>query len=361
MPRKVDLVVIGAGAVGLAVADRVAAAGGSVHVLEAGSLGGRGSRAAAGVAVPSVRLLADPELLEFARAGAEELDRDLQRLPSGRSLRRGEGVLRLVKDQQQRDRFETDAQSHRGWLGSWVPGEDLPRLEPALERTPVAGAFSSGEGYVVDAGGYVDAVLQSALDNGVELSFGRPATSVDELELTTEIATPDGPVVCDRYVVTAGAWSGMIQGLPPLPVRPLRGQMVVLRMPGIGLTHVVSGAAYLAPWSDGDIVLGATEEDAGFNEEVSSEGLLYLLAFMARSAPALRPAAVIRSWAGLRAVTPDGRPYIGRYPGTQRGFVAAGHGGQGILTSGLTGKLVAALLDGTGNQADVEPFSPGRA
>ncbi len=129
-----------------------------------------------------------------------------------------------------------------------------------------------------------------------------------------------------RLVVCAGAWSGGIAGLPPLPVKPLRGQMLTIFHPEVRLTRVVSGPTYLAPWRTGELVVGATEEDAGFACHVTPTGLMHLGATVAKLEPMLREARFGRAWAGLRAVTPGGKPLIGRYPGTKAVLIASGHG-----------------------------------
>ena len=103
--------------------------------------------------------------------------------------------------------------------------------------------------------------------------------------------------------------------------------------------------------------MGATEEDAGFSEETTAEGLLLLTSFVARVAPVLAKASVTASWAGLRAVTGSGRPVVGRLDHSGRLFAATGHGSQGILTAAVTGAIVAEAMQGTRHEllADLEP------
>ncbi|WP_335929711.1 FAD-dependent oxidoreductase [Myxococcus xanthus] len=359
MTPGADILILGAGVVGLSAARRLSALGASVTVLDAVDPGGRGSRAAAGVAIPSVRLFDDPVMLAFARAGRGTLAEDLASLPGGDQLRRGNGILRIVADAKARDALAAKAVADAEGLGTWRDAASLVSLEPALEGTPLFGAFETDQGHLVDTDGYVDALLKAAAHVGVQLRLGVAARSVSESSTGIEVQTEGETLRADRLLVCAGPWSAGVEGLPSLPLKPVRGQMLVVHQPGLHLTRVVSGPSYLAPWRSGEIVVGATEEDAGFVEQVTPAGLLHLSATVAKLAPRLRDARFVRAWAGLRAATPDGHPYIGRHPGTRRTYVATGLGGQGILTGAYTGALLAELV-AHGHCAAAEPFAPAR-
>jgi glycine oxidase len=165
-------------------------------------------------------------------------------------------------------------------------------------------------------------------------------------------------VAADAVVVAAGAWSGEVTaGAGRAPVGPRRGQLMRLGdVPGVRLSHIISGTLYLAPGVGGGLIVGATEEDCGFEPAPTLAGVLLLSAHASRMVPAARDAPVDRIWYGYRAATPDGRPVIGwsAIPGV---LVAAGHGGQGILTAAVTGEAVAGLLAGQRTPWSA-PFSP---
>ncbi|NMO18560.1 FAD-binding oxidoreductase [Pyxidicoccus fallax] len=359
MKPGTDIVVLGAGVVGLSAARRLVAFGAKVTVLDAVEPGGRGSRAAAGVAIPSVRLWEDADMLAFARAGRAVLAEDLASLPEGAALRRGQGILRVVTDAKSRDALAEKAAKDPEELGTWVDAARLVELEPALEGTPLFGAFESGRGHMVDTDGYVDALREAAIRAGVRVRLGEAARSVSETAGGVEVRTDGELLQADALLVAAGPWSARVEGLPALPLKPVRGQMMVVHQPGLQLSRVVSGPSYLAPWRSGEIVVGATEEDAGFSEHVTPAGLLHLSATVAKLAPRLRDARFVRAWAGLRAVTVDGRPYLGRHPGTRHTFVATGLGGQGILTGAHAGASIAELM-ARGRCDAVAPFDPAR-
>jgi glycine oxidase len=355
-----DAVVIGAGAVGLSVARRIAAAGGAPLVVDADLTGGRGSRAAAGVAIPSVRLLEDPELHRFAAAGADRLAEDLDALEGTRPLRRGRGVLRLVEHEEQRATLERAAERGGFEPGRWLDLEELVESEPVLRGGRLLGAYAGDDGYVVDTDAYLDAMLRDLGRSGVEVSLGESVLSVSHQNGAASVVTDKREIRAEGVVLAAGAWSGTIPGLPRLPVRPLRGQMATIQQAGIGLERILSGRAYLGPWRGSELVLGASEEDAGFTEENTPEGLAFLFAGLMRMAPGLRRARLKRTWAGFRAGTPDGRPLVGRIPAAPSLVAATGHGGQGILTAALTGEAAAEILD-SGTSFLGDSFDPASA
>ncbi|XXF76932.1 FAD-dependent oxidoreductase [Myxococcaceae bacterium GXIMD 01537] len=358
MSEPVDVVVLGAGVVGLSTARHLSLRGARVTLLDPSSPGGRGSRAAAGVGIPSFRLLDDPELLAFARQGWRVLSEDLSSLGDA-ALRRGSGILRVAMDDKGRKAMEDKAASVPGWLGRWVGPEEVAALEPALAGAQIAGAYAHDDAFMVDTEAYLNSLLQDLPGRGVDVRLGESAVGVTEEAGRVRVRTERAELLCDRVVVAAGAWSGAVPGLPPLPVKPQRGQMMVVMHPRLRLSRVVSGAAYLAPWRSGEVVVGATEEDAGFAEHPTPAGLLHLSAVVARLSPGLREARFVRAWAGLRSTTPSGRPLLGAWPGTARVLLASGHGGQGIMTGGLSGRGIAELLD-TGRSDVLEPFTPAR-
>lgn len=359
MALQGGVVVLGAGVVGLSTARRLGAAGQKVTVLDSQTPGGVSSRAAAGVAIPSVRLLDDPQMLAFTRAGQKALEADLAQLPEGHLLRRGGGILRIAPDAAMREQLERAAKHAPEWLGTWVDGKALPGLEPALAGTPLLGAYLSEGGFMVDTDAYLNALLSDCARVGVDVRLGEGAVSVQESVDGVEVRTTTSTLQASAVVVAMGAWASALSGLTPLPVRPIRGQMLTLSHPTVRLERIVSGPIYLAPWRGGDIVVGATEEDAGFRNHCTTAGMLQLLAGAARTAPALRDARFVVTWSGLRSATPNGQPLIGPWPETRRIFVGTGHAGQGILTGALTGAALVEWIQ-SGRSAVAEPFEPSR-
>jgi glycine oxidase len=131
----------------------------------------------------------------------------------------------------------------------------------------------------------------------------------------------------------------------PLPVGPVRGQILALAPPPPLPRPIVWGAeAYLVPRADGSVVAGATEEEAGFDARVTVDGLAGLLASVPRLMPGWSGATFRRAWAGLRPATPDRRPVLGPVAGAPGLFLATGHFRNGVLLSAVTGELLAECV-----------------
>ena len=349
--ERYDVVVIGAGVIGASIVHRVAAQGATALVVDADSRGGLGSRAAAGIAVPSVRLQADPLMRDFAAEGVRALADDLRRIDPAGHLTVSCGILRLARNGAEAEALASGPAAAKS-IGEWMPAEAVAELEPGLDVSRVAGAFRAGGGLVVNPEGYVDQLLRAAEAAGAHLLLGCRATLSPggSSPLVVLQATPAGDesiVAAGAVVVAAGAWSGEVTAAAGrAPVGPRRGQIMRLgEVPGVQLSHIISGTLYLAPGVGGGLIVGATEEDCGFEPGPTLAGVLLLSAHASRMVPAARDARVDRIWHGYRAATPDGRPVIGwsAIPGV---LVAAGHGGQGILTAAVTAEAVTGLLNG---------------
>jgi len=165
--------------------------------------------------------------------------------------------------------------------------------------------------------------------------------------------TRAGKTPAAHVVLAAGVWAPQIAGLPrPLPVEPVRGQMAATAWPaGTPAAVFYHDQGYVLS-RGGDALLGSTMEHAGFECRVTNEGLAQIFRGAVRLLPALLNQAVQRMWAGLRPVTPDGRPIVGPDPDVERLWYAAGHGRSGILLAALTGEIIADLV--TKGETDVD-------
>lgn len=354
-----DVVVVGAGLVGLACALAVADRGGNV-VLVGASRQGEASHAAAGMLAPSIEAGDGGPAHRFALAARDRFPGYLEMLAerTGRRVpldRRGILVVGLD------DRDDEILARARAAGGEPLDRVSLARLEPAL--APVTGAVFFARDGAVD-----NRALLVALREAVG---AHPRVRV-EVDLVTRvdpaakgrgafISTARGTrITCTRAVLAAGAWASGITGLPrPLPVEPLRGQM--LAVGAAPTTHVVYGPdGYLVPREDGRTLVGATMERAGFDAATTPEALDALESGAGRLCPALADAPRLDAWAGLRPVTPDLHPIIGADPEAPGIVYACGHSRNGVLMAPLTGDVVAALVAGTPPGYDLAPFDIAR-
>jgi glycine oxidase len=211
---------------------------------------------------------------------------------------------------------------------------------------------------------HVKALVAGCAALGVRL---RPGCLVYGLESqgerVTTVRTSAGSLTAGRYLVASGAWTDSL--LAPLgrssDIRPVRGQIALLRLPAPLVRRVVlQGKGYLVPRPDGRVLVGSTEEDAGFDKSTTAEAVSGLLAFALRLVPGLAAAALERCWAGLRPGSPDGWPFLGAVPGYTNLFIAAGHFRAGIQLSPATALVTKELLLGQTATVPVDAFRLGR-
>ena len=239
----------------------------------------------------------------------------------------------------------------------WLERADLAVLEPTLGHA--IGAVMNPDDGAVD-----NVILMSALEESLSRSAMIQEVEATALRVSREVARVklDNGVTleADNIVVAAGAWGSTINGAAALAsVSPCRGQLISYRT--TGLRHVTYGPrGYLVPRPAGTIVAGSTMEYVGFDSSTTPEGLARVRSAAEEIAPALAVSPITLEWAGLRPVTPDMLPIIGRDEESPHILYAGGHSRNGILMAPLTGETIAALSVGESPAYDLSQFRPGR-
>ena len=356
-----DVAVIGGGVIGLAVAWRAAGQGHSVCVLERGELGAGASHVAAGMLAPVTEADAgELALLELGLRSARDWPAFAAGLAEAAGtdpgLRTG-GALVVARDRDEAEALEREL-ALRTALGLDVQ-RLLPsaarRLEPALAPTVRLALHVPGD-HCADPRALVLALAEAARRTGVTLRTGTPVERVESRDgHVTGVALGGGEIVPARQVVVAaGAWSGAIEGLPRIPLRPVKGQILRLRDPaGAGLLEriVRFDGGYLVPRGDGRYVLGATMEERGFDTTVSAGGVYELLRDAGELVPGVHELVIEEASAGLRPATPDNAPLLGPSGELDGLHWATGHHRNGILLTPVSAEIVAGALEPGGAPA----------
>jgi glycine oxidase len=363
---ETDIVIIGGGVVGCAIAYYLSRAGVSATVVERGEIGAQASGAAAGLLAPLGPLSGPGPLADFLLAGCELLPELVETLTEETSLHMGyrqTGALRTVRDPKRVARLKKrwEAWKPLGIPMHWLSGDEARQLEPQLSPDVCAAVYAPTEGQI-QARQFVLALAQAARQRG---AIVRTQTEVVALERSgtrvVGVRTAEGELLsCQQLVIAAGAWTAHATAwlsFPELPIRPLRGQLLSLQQPAPALQRIIFGeAAYLVP-GDERIIVGATREEAGFALAVTEEGTTWLRTTAQRLVPVLAHSEMLATWAGLRPKTPDNQPLLGSLPGWGNVVMAAGHNSVGIMTGAFTGRSIADLLL-TGQLAPIKrPFS----
>ena len=367
-----DAVIVGGGVVGCAVARALAARGRRVLVLERGRPCSEASWAAAGMLSPLGEALEPGPFLALALdsmarwpAFAAELEEE-----SGTSVGfRACGKLLLAFDDAGRAalRERRRWQEAEGFEVAWLEGDGVREVEPAASRAAAAALHLPRDGQV-DNRALGEALWRAAEARGCRFALGETVASlVTDGTRTAGVRTAGGTTVeAGAVVVAAGAWSGGLAGLPrPVPVRPVRGQMLALRADRPLLRGVVAApGAYLIPREDGPastrVLVGATMEEAGFARGTTPDAVAALRDAAVRAVPTLADAEVVETWGGLRPGTPDDLPVLGPDPGIAGLHWATGHFRNGILLAPATGVRVAEGVVGAAGPDAFDGFAPDR-
>ncbi|HEY7514004.1 MAG TPA: glycine oxidase ThiO [Vicinamibacteria bacterium] len=361
-----DVVVIGAGIVGLSAARALAAAGARVLVVERGRVGAEASSAAAGMLVAQAEGDEESPLLALSLSAREHLVGLVPRLEEETGVvtdLAARGLVSVALDEEEEGRLLERAawQTRRG-----LPVEILDRRE-VLEAEPnlnpaVRGGVVFREDHWLDNERLLKALAASAVAHGAGILVGRPVAGLlIENGHVAGVRAGNETFRAKSVVNATGAWAALLPGDPaPPPVEPVRGQLVSFDMAPPLLRHAVwGGGGYLVPRPDGKLIAGSTVERAGFDKSVTAAGLRAVLDGALRLAPALADVRLAGSWAGLRPGTPDGLPVIG--PGALPGLVhASGLYRSGILLGPLVGEIAADLVLGRRPRIEVSLFAPSR-
>jgi glycine oxidase len=377
--RGPDVLVVGGGIIGLAVAWRSAQRGLRVTVLDPDP--GHGANdVAAGMLAPVTELQYGEEpLLRLGVASNERYADFVAELTEESGLDTGYrrcGTLAVALDADDRAELREvhEFQARLGLATEWLTGRECRRLEPMLAPDVRGGTLVPGD-HQVDPRRLGAALVEACRRGGVTLHRARAAELLTANGRAAGARTEDGAILhADTTVLAAGSWSGDLPGLPSEArpgVRPVKGQVLRLRMETVqgplpmpflsrNLRAVVRGChIYLVPRENGELVLGATMEEQGFDTTVTAGGVYELLRDGRELLPGITELPLIEARAGLRPGTPDNAPLLG--PTRLPGLVAAtGHHRNGVLLTPVTGDAIAAFLTCGQLPPEAAPFTPSR-
>jgi glycine oxidase len=368
-----DAVFVGGGVIGLASAWRAAQGGARVCVLEQAEPPAGATNVAAGMLAPVGELsFGEPELLAMMLAAAQSWPEFVTELEAASGvgtgyLANGALVVALDRDEAGELRRRHELQQELGLATEWLTPRRCRELEPGLTTSFVGGVHAPGDASV-DPRRLALALAAALHEAGGELRTGTEVVDAiwDGKRLVGIRTAPAAEIYADAVVLCNGAWSGQTPWLPPEarpPVRPVKGEVIELQPredgPPVAARNIASERIYLVPRDDGRLVIGATQEERGFDTTVTAGGVHELLREAYRVLPDVAEMELAGMIAGLRPGSPDNLPIVGR--GAIEGLVlATGHFRNGILLAPITAEAVAATLAGTELPAAMATADPSR-
>lgn len=365
MTKPYDWIVVGAGIIGTLAAWRLAQRGFHVALVDQGSPGHQATGAAAGILSPLAEAeAAGPfvELMRLSLARYSDMVGELREEAHMDLDYHVTGVLQLARDADCASLRERSRWQQR--LGAqWLDERDIRTLEPDLVGYSAA-LYDPAEGQVHPPL-LVQAAVRASLMRGVVPYFGSPVQSLlVEKETVQGVALPRQQLwASDGVLIAAGAWSGLLAGepYPPLPVEPVRGQVMSVTVDRVPLRHIAfEGHTYVVPKRDGRLVVGATEDMAGFDSRVTAAGITRLTEILRSFGLSRSDVYLEKVWAGLRPKVVDGLPVLGACPAKKSLYIATGHYRNGVLLAAVTADLVAGWATGASDPIDLTPFRPDR-
>jgi glycine oxidase len=355
-----DVIVIGGGVIGLSIARQLTASK-SVLLLDRGATGRGTSYAAAGMLSPLSEADNQGPFFQLCRSSLAMYDRFIEELQQESGLDVAyskEGLLSLASSKESaatlRQRYEWQRQA--GFGVELLLPDGVKKMEPLITAPIIHALFMPGERSVAPRR-LVNAVRESCFARGVEIRTG---VHVDAISANT-VHFAHMTMQAASIIIASGVWSAELEGLKPrIPISPRKGQILSLAMPSGAFRRMIRWEhSYFVPRSTGELIVGATNEDVGFESSVTPAGLGRLLTDAQSISSHVGSYPILETWTGLRPATGDELPILGptAVPGV---YYATGHYRNGVLLAPITAAIVADLVEGRDPKIDIQPYSPSR-
>lgn len=373
------IVIIGGGVIGTSIAYHLAKQEARVTLIEKKDLASGSSGACDGLVFmqskkPGIHLSLAMESLKRFEALQKELPGDIEFKKTG-----GLVIIETCAEYLAMEKYVKEQQA----IGLDVQLLDTPQTlerEPLLSSSIIGSTFSPLDAKVNPINLTLGFAL-AAKRNHAKIMTGVTVQGIlTSNNRVTGVATTKGNIKADIVVNAAGAMANLISQMVDInqPIKPRRGQIIVTHAGQSILKHCLISASYIAAkynpaladksgqgismeqTDNGNLLLGSTREFVGFNRSNTLSGIRRIIKQTASILPALEKFQVIRTFAGLRPFTPDGLPLLGPVKSLDGFIMAAGHEGDGIALSPITGDLMAQMLLDKKPDICLDPFSPDR-
>jgi len=362
LPHMADAVVIGGGVIGASIAYHLAKRKVGVVLLEKGDAASGSSGACGGTIFLQTK--SPGTHLQLALESSRRFNHLEQELGAGFEFRRCGGMIVIESEEELRTMAQfVEKQNAIGLDVSLLDPKQARELEPSLSENILGATFSPMDAQV-NPMFLTFAFLKAAQDLGAKILTNTRVTGFQKTSnCIKSVQTDKGEIYTGTVVNACGVYAAEIGALLDLaiPIKPRRGQLVVTEHIGPILSRCMLSARYIAakfnpalaqkgggvsiePTASGNFILGSTREFVGFDKKATLEGIVHIASHVCRILPCLKKLNLIRVFAGLRPFTPDGLPILGTIAGLDGFVMAAGHEGDGIALSPITGEIIAELI-----------------
>ncbi|MBI4234574.1 MAG: glycine oxidase ThiO, partial [Chloroflexi bacterium] len=339
---QADVLIVGGGVIGCATAYFLGKQGAKATVIEREAVGSAASGVAAGILSPLSESHEGGPFLQLCLEGLR-LHKVLSgELPEATGIDTGHRpatvLILALTEEEERALPASIAWRRQPGLGlQWVTGEEAQGIEPRIAPEVRGALLTQGEGQV-ESYRLTLAYARGAELRGATVRQGQVVGLLHRGRRVHGVRLQGGEeVACERLVLAMGPWTRQARewlGVP-IPVTPLRGQLLRLELPGSPLASIlVRGGNYLVPKADGTVIAGTTMEETGFEAKVTAEGGLSIMQGAVALVPSIAEARLVHALAGLRPLSADGLPILGAAPGWEGVYLATGTGRNGVLLSG---------------------------
>ena len=364
--------IIGGGVIGLSAAWELSSRGHEVTLIDKGAFGRKASWAGAGILLPgNAETAIHP--LEHLEAASNDLhetwsQRLMELTAIDNGYRKCGGIYVAMTDGE----IATLSGSILYWQERNIEAEKLSRESfasqyPSLSNLATMEKFVSaalpGEAQICNPW-HVQALVKACEMNSVRLVPNQTVSNFETSSRELESITIDGQhQKFEACVFACGAWTQQVTSalVDCVQMVPVRGQMILYRLDApLDLPIINEGTRYVVPRDDGHVLVGATIEEAGFDDSTTESAIEKLSSDAERIVSALTRDKIKKTWAGLRPGTHDGFPYMGRLPGFDNVFVSTGHFKTGLQLSSGSAVAMADLIEDKETLVDLTPFDPSR-
>jgi len=369
--RTADVVIVGGGVIGLAIARALRQRGvPDVVLIERGQLGAEASWAAGGILGPQVEADCADDFFRLACASRDLYPAFANALSaeSGTDVEldtTGTLYIGFTKEAENELRRRVEWQTQAGLSVELLNARATRALEPCISAK-VRCALRFPNDVQIENRKLLEALAVANERLGVRVITDCEVRAVRvEQEHVCAVETSLGRVTTPIVVLAAGAWTSVVKSpdasLPAIAMEPIRGQMLCFKADPPMARHVIySSRGYLVPRRDGRVLAGSTAERVGFERSVTGEGLNAIKTMALEIAPSIAGLPLVSSWAGFRPRAADGLPVLGPCEEIEGLFYATGHYRNGILLAPVTADLIAkAIVEGE-TPPLLRAFSPGR-